>query len=45
MQLHNLKPHLHRTFKLSGCEIPREPEADVWWGWYLNPPDQALVLC
>jgi transposase len=43
-QLHNLKPHLSRTFKLS-----RDPHflaklTDVV-GLYLNPPQQAMVLC
>lgn len=43
-QAHNLKPHLHQTFKLS-----RDPKflakmTDVV-GLYLNPPQNALVLC
>jgi transposase len=43
-QLHNLKPHLNRTFKLS-----RDPKfivklTDVV-GLYLNPPQKAIVLC
>ena len=43
-QLHNLKPHLSKTFKLS-----RDPRflaklTDVV-GLYLNPPDKALILC
>lgn len=43
-QLHNLKPHLHRTFKLS-----RDPNflaklTDVV-GLYLNPPQKAVVIC
>ena len=43
-QLHNVKPHLHRTFKVS-----RDPRflaklTDVV-GLYLNPPQNALVLC
>jgi transposase len=43
-QLHNLKPHLSRTFKLS-----RDPKflaklTDVV-GLYLNPPQKAVVLC
>jgi transposase len=42
--LHNLKPHLSRTFKLS-----RDPKfiaklTDVV-GLYLNPPQKAIVLC
>ena len=41
---HNIKPHRTETFKLS-----REPRflqklTDVV-GLYLNPPDQAIVLC
>jgi transposase len=40
----DLKPHLSRTFKLSSDP---EFEAKFWdiVGLYLNPPDQALVLC
>jgi transposase len=43
-QMHNVKPHLHRTFKLS-----RDPKFlaklnDVV-GLYLNPPEKAIVLC
>jgi transposase len=43
-QQHNLKPHMVGTFKLS-----RDPQfvhklVDIV-GLYLNPPDQALVLC
>jgi DDE superfamily endonuclease/Winged helix-turn helix len=40
----DLKPHLSRTFKLSS-----DPEFETkFWdivGLYLNPPEQALVLC
>jgi len=43
-QLHNLKPHLHRTFKLSRDAKFLQKLTDVV-GLYLNPPDQALVLC
>lgn len=43
-QLHNLKPHLSRTFKLSGDPQFLEKLNDVV-GLYLNPPDKALVLC
>jgi hypothetical protein len=43
-QLHNLKPHLSRTFKLS-----RHPKFIEKWtnvvGLYLNPPEKAIVLC
>lgn len=43
-QLHNVKPHLHQTFKVS-----RDPKflaklTDVV-GLYLNPPQKAVVLC
>ena len=43
-QLHNLKPHLSRTFKLSRDVKFLEKLTDVV-GLYLNPPDKALVLC
>ena len=43
-QLHNLKPHLSRTFKLSRDPKFVEKLTDVV-GLYLNPPQQALVLC
>lgn len=43
-QLHNLKPHLDRTFKLSRDPKFVEKLTDVV-GLYLNPPQQALVLC
>jgi transposase len=43
-QLHNLKPHLSRTFKLSRDVNFLEKLTDVV-GLYLNPPDKALVLC
>jgi len=43
-QLHNLKPHLHRTFKLSRDKQFLEKRTDVV-GLYLNPPQQAVVLC
>jgi len=40
----DLKPHLHRTFKLS---TDPQFEAKFWdvIGLYLEPPDKALVLC
>ncbi len=41
---HNLKPHLIETFKLSRDQQFAEKLYDVV-GLYLNPPDQALVLC
>jgi transposase len=43
-QLHNLKPHLSRTFKLSRDAKFWEKLTDVV-GLYLNPPQKALVLC
>lgn len=43
-QLHNLKPHLSQTFKLSRDAKFLEKLTDVV-GLYLNPPQQALVLC
>lgn len=43
-QLHNLKPHLSSTFKLSRDAIFLEKLTDVV-GLYLNPPEKALVLC
>lgn len=42
--LHGLKPHLQRTFKLSRDKHFVEKLTDVV-GLYLNPPDKALVLC
>lgn len=41
---YNLKPHLHRTFKLSSDTQFLEKLTDVV-GLYLNPPDKSLVLC
>jgi len=43
-QLHNIKPHLHRTFKLSRDPKFLEKLTDVV-GLYLNPPQKAVVLC
>ncbi|MGH8350060.1 MAG: IS630 family transposase [Pseudomonas sp.] len=43
-QLHNLKPHLSSTFKLSRDGKFLEKLTDVV-GLYLNPPEKALVLC
>ena len=43
-QMHNLKPHLSRTFKLSRDPQFLEKLTDVV-GLYMNPPDKALVLC
>jgi transposase len=39
-----LKPHLMKTFKLSNDRHFEEKLIDVV-GLYLNPPDQAVVLC
>jgi len=41
---HNLKPHRSKTFKLSRDPRFLEKLTDVV-GLYLNPPDQAIVLC
>jgi len=41
---HNLKPHLTKTFKLSRDPKFLDKLTDVV-GLYLNPPDQAIVLC
>ena len=41
---HNLKPHRVKNFKLSRDVRFLEKLTDVV-GLYLNPPDQALVLC
>jgi transposase len=43
-QLHNVKPHLHRTFKLSRDPKSLEKLTDVV-GLYLNPPQKAVVVC
>ena len=41
---HGLKPHRVRTFKLSNGPRFSEKLTDVV-GLYLNPPEQAIVLC
>jgi transposase len=41
---HNIKPHRSETFKLSRDPKFLEKLTDVV-GLYLNPPDQAIVLC
>jgi transposase len=41
---HNLKPHRTKAFKLSRDPKFLEKLTDVI-GLYLNPPDQAMVLC
>jgi transposase/transposase-like protein len=43
-QLHNIKPHLHHTFKLSRDPQFLEKLTDVV-GLYMNPPHKAIVLC
>jgi len=43
-QSHNLKPHRVKTFKLSRDSKFLEKLTDVV-GLYLNPPQQAIVLC
>ena len=43
-QAHRLKPHLVETFKLSRDPRFLEKMTDVV-GLYLNPPQQAIVLC
>jgi len=43
-QLHNLKPHLSHTFKLSRDPKFVQKLTDVV-GLYLNPPQKAIVLC
>jgi transposase len=43
-QMHNIKPNLSRTFKLSRDAKFLEKLTDVV-GLYLNPPEKALVLC
>ena len=43
-QMHNLKPHLSQTFKLSRDPKFVEKLTDVV-GLYLNPPEKVLVLC
>lgn len=41
---HGLQPHRERTFKYSTDPLLVEKTLDIV-GLYLNPPDQALVLC
>lgn len=43
-QTHNLKPHLTKSYKLSRDVRFTEKLTDVV-GLYLNPPDNAIVLC
>jgi len=42
--LFGLKPHRHRDFKLSTDPLFVDKVRDIV-GLYLNPPDEALVLC
>jgi hypothetical protein len=42
-QVHGLKPHQVRTFKLSNDPAFEEKLVDIV-GLYLDPPDKALVL-
>jgi transposase len=41
---HNLKPHRIKTFKLSRDPLFLQKLTDVV-GLYMNPPEQAIVLC
>ena len=43
-QRHGLKPHREKTFKFSRDPLLVEKTIDII-GLYLNPPDNALVLC
>lgn len=43
-QIHNIKPHLTKTYKLSRDAKFTDKLTDVV-GLYLNPPDNAIVLC
>ena len=43
-QMNNIKPHQSKTFKLSQDPQFIEKLTDVV-GVYLNPPDNAIVLC
>lgn len=43
-RMHNIKPHLTKTYKLSRDAKFVEKLTDVV-GLYLNPPDKAVVLC
>ena len=42
-KIHNLKPHLTKTFKISNDKYFVEKLIDVV-GLYMNPPDKSLVL-
>jgi hypothetical protein len=43
-KIHNLKPHLTKSFKISNDKHFVQKLVDVV-GLYLNPPDKSLVLC
>lgn len=43
-QIHNLKPHLQETFKLSRDPMFLEKLTDVV-GLYMNPPQKSVVIC
>ena len=43
-RVHNLKPHLTKTFKISNDKHFVQKLVDVV-GLYINPPDKSLVLC
>lgn len=44
LRANDLKPHLHRTFKVSKDPLFAEKVKDVV-GLYLQPPENAVVLC
>lgn len=44
LRANDLKPHLHRTFKVSKDPLFAEKVKDVV-GLYLKPPEKAVVLC
>ena len=44
-QMHNIKPHLTKTFKLSRDIKFIEKLTDVVGLYLLNPPDKAVILC
>lgn len=44
LRANDLKPHLHRTFKISRDPRFAEKVSDIV-GLYLNPPEKAVVVC
>lgn len=44
LRRHNLKPHLHRSFMVSN-DPDFEEKASKIIGLYMNPPENAIVLC